>query len=183
MSRSTPRPSPQRQRGAALAIALLMLVIITLLGVAAVRVTQVELRLSQNAESRMAAMQAAESMLSFASNGTNLPVDGDLGFTACVLPSVVSTAAFTCESTATVIDTSLAPDGLQRFGYALVRRELPLFVEVGVLREAELSAKNYDFARFTVTGGYDRSGDSMSAAEIIEGTLKLHTKVSGVNYE
>jgi len=173
----------QRQRGAALAIALLMLVIITLLGVAAVRVTQVELRLSQNAESRMAAMQAAESMLSLATNGTNLPVDGDAGFTACVLPAVVSTESFTCGTGATRIDTGLAPDSLQRFGYALVRREAPLFVEVNVLREAQLSAKNYDFARFTVTGGFDRSSDSLSAAEIIEGTLKLHSKVSGVNYE
>lgn len=47
----------------------------------------------------------------------------------------------------------------------------------------ELSAKNYDFARFTATGGYDRSGDGMSAAEITEGILRLHTKVVGVNYE
>lgn len=53
----------RRQQGAALAIALLMLVIITLLGVAAVRATQVELRLSQNAESRMSAQQSAETML------------------------------------------------------------------------------------------------------------------------
>lgn len=187
MSPRLPSPpfsrAPQRQRGAALAIALLMLVIITLLGVAAVRVTQVELRLSQNAESRMAAMQAAESMLSFATNGTNLPVDGDLGFTACVLPAVVKSQTFTCPSTTTAIDVTLAPNGLQRFGYALVRREAPLFVEVNVLREAQLSAKNYDFARFTVTGGFDRSSESLSAAEIIEGTLKLHSKVSGVNYE
>lgn len=183
MSAHRPLAVRQRQQGAALAIALLMLVIITLLGVAAVRVTQVELRLSQNAESRMAAMQAAESMLSFASNGTNLPVDGDASFTACVLPDRVTTEAFICPSTAAVIDTTAAPEALALFGYALVRREAPLFVEVGVLREAQLSAKNYDFARFTVTGGFDRTSQSLSAAEIIEGTLKLHTKVSGVNYE
>ncbi|MDO9451470.1 MAG: PilX N-terminal domain-containing pilus assembly protein [Stagnimonas sp.] len=173
--------TPATQRGAALAIALLMLVIITLLGVAAVRTTQVELKLSQNAESRMTAIQGAESMVSFVTNGTSLPVDGNENFAACVLPSAVTTQSFTCISPS--IDLSLATAPLQAHGYALVRRELPLFVEVNVLREAELSARNYDFARFTVTGGYDRSGDGMSAAEITEGTLKLHTKVSGVNYE
>lgn len=174
---------PFHQRGAALAIALLMLVIITLLGVAAVRLTQVELKLAQNAESRLAAIQGAESMVSFVTNGTGLPVNADENYTACVLPGVVSTANFTCASTATVIDASGAAGALSTHGYALVKRELPLFVEVGVLREAVLSAKNYEFARFTVTGGLDRTDEQASAAEIIEGTLKLHAKVSGVHYE
>ncbi len=172
------------QQGAALAIALLMLVIITLLGVAAVRATQVELKLAQNAESRMAAIQAADSMVSYASTGTNLPVNDDLTFRACVLPSAVTTALFTC-GTPPSIDNTLATTLLQQHGYALVQREPPLFVEVNVLRDIgfELSAKNYDFARFTVTGGYDRSSDGLSAAEITEGLLKLHTKVANVNYE
>lgn len=174
---------PAPQRGAALGVALLMLVIITLLGVAAVRVTQTELKLASNAESRIAAMQGAESMVSFVTKGTSLPVDGDLSFSACVLPDGVRTAEFTCPDSITVIDTTGATSELRTFGYAMVRREAPLFVEVGVLREAQLSAKNYDFARFTVTGGIDRTSESRSAAEIIEGTLKLHTKVSGVNYE
>lgn len=172
---------PQQQQGAALAIALLMLVIITLLGVAAVRATQVELKLSQNAESRMAAVQAAESVVAYVSSGTNLPVNADANFSACVLPASVTTALFSCSGT--LIDVSTANTPLQEYGYALIKREAPLFVEVNVLREAELSAKNYDFARFTVTGGYDRSSDSLSAAEITEGTLKLHAKVTGVNYE
>ncbi len=173
---------PSRQRGAALAIALLMLVIITLLGVAAVRATRVELKLTQNAESRMTATQAAESMVSYVTNIVDLPVNDNLGFTACVLPDAVEIELlFTCATDD--INTELATEALQDHGYAFVRREAPLFVEVSVLREAQLSAKNYDFARYTVTGGYDRSGDAMSAAEITEGTLKLHTKVSGVNYE
>lgn len=172
---------PAAQGGAALAVALLMLVIITLLGVAAVRTTQVELKLAQNAESRMSAVQAAESMVSFVSTATNLPVNTDLSFIACVLPAGVTSAQFSCS--APFIDVATATAPLQAHGYALIRREAPLFVEVSVLREAELSAKNYDFARFSVTGGYDRSADSMSAAEITEGTLKLHTKVAGVNYE
>lgn len=175
---------PNSQRGAALAIALLMVVIITLLGVAALRATQVELKLAQNAESRMSAIENAESMARYAEStyGT-LPVDGNLSFTACVLPAVVRTAEFSCPSSS--ISTSNSTSQLQLYGYALIRREAPLFVEVNVLREVghETSAKNYDFARFTIVGGYDRTPQRMSAAEITEGRLVLHTKVVGVSYE
>ncbi len=171
------------QRGAALAIALLMLVIITLLGVAAVRATQVELKLSQNAESRMTAVQAAESMVGLVTNSTNLPVNEDQAFVTCMKAASVTTALFACPSSTAQIDVSAATAALQSHGYALVKRETPLFVEVNVLREAELSAKNYDFARFTVTGGYDRSGESLSAAEVTVGILRLHPKIAGVSYE
>lgn len=177
--------SRPQQQGAALAIALLVLVIITLLGVAAVRATQVELKLSQNAESRMAAIQAADSMAAFVgSNPENLPVNED-SYRACVRPSAVtnSTAQFTCATTDTQIVTTLATGPLRLYGYAEVQRQLPLFVEVNVMREAQLSAKNYDFARYTITGGYDRSTDGLSVAEITEGVLRLHTKIAGVNYE
>lgn len=163
-----------------MAVALLMLVVITLLGLAAVRATQVELKLSQNAESRMTAIQAADSMVSFTTNATTLPVNDDLNFTACA-PAGAVIATVSCVTAG--IDTGLATTPLKDHGYAMVRREAPLFVEVNVLREAALSAKNYDFARFTIIGGYDRSADRKSAAEITQGTLKLHTKVAGVNYE
>jgi len=182
MKQPLPRSS---QRGAALAVALLMLVIITLLGVAAVRATQVELKLSNNAESRMSAVQTAESMVAYilSNNVAAMPVDGNATYSDCFIGPRVSSGAppFPCASNG--LSVSLATQPLQLWGYALVRRELPLFVEVGVLREAELSGKNYNFARFNIIGGYDRSTDARSAAEVTEGTLKLHTKVAGVNYE
>lgn len=175
---------PHRQGGAALAIALLMLVIITLLGVAAVRSTQVELKLAQNAESRMAAVQSAESVVGFLlKDNTYLPVNGNEHFVACVLPTGLSAPQFSCPSTDTPIVVSTATADLQKHGYARVRRELPLFVEVNVLRDEGIGAKNYDFARFTAIGGFDRSADGLSAAEVIEGRLQLHTKVTNVNYE
>lgn len=179
------RANAHKQRGAALAIALLMLVIITLLGVAAVRATQVELKLSQNAESRMAAIQAADSMVAYVLNNNTgyLPVNDSPNFIACVRAANLSTPLFTCNTTDTVIDPATATPLLRDHGYAQVRRETPLFVEVNVLRDEGLSAKNYDFARFTVTGGYDRSGDSLSAAEVTVGILRLHPKIAGVSYE
>jgi len=182
------RTAPHHQRGAALAIALLMLVIVTLLGVAAVRATQVELKLAQNAESRMTAVQSAESMVGFLlKDNTYLPVNGNESFVACFRATGLSTPQFTCPSTETPIVATTATAELQRHGYARVRREAPLFVEVNVLREqgdgAGIGAKNYDFARFTAVGGFDRSAEGLSAAEVIEGTLQLHTKVTNVNFE
>lgn len=175
-----------RQTGAALGIALLILLIITILGVAAVRATQVELKLSQNAESRMAATQAAQSMVAFVSTADNMPVNDNIGYHACVRAGSVSLGIVpVCASSTTAIALTGITAPLLAHGYAEVRREQPLFVEVNVLRAvgSELSAKNYDFARFTATGGYDRSSEGMSAAEITEGILRLHTKVVGVNYE
>lgn len=182
MKQHLPRSS---QRGAALAVALLMLVIITLLGVAAVRATQVELKLSNNAESRMAAVQTADSMVAYviANNLAALPVDGNGAFSTCVLPSTVRSGLPLFQCAISDLDVSGATLPLRTWGYAQARRQLPLFVEVGVLREAELSAKNYNFARFNITGGYDRGSDAKSAAEVTESALKLHTKVAGVNYE
>ena len=176
------------QRGAALGVALLMLVIITLLGIAAVRATQVELKLSKNAESSLAATQAAESLVAYViSKPESLPVNGTPDFKTCVIPSDVRSdlPLFTCPSGSVVLDMGTATLPLREYGYALAQRESPLFVEVNVLRDRgfELSAKNYDFARFNVTGGYDRASDGLSAAEVTESILKLHAKVAGVNYE
>ncbi|HET7797678.1 MAG TPA: PilX N-terminal domain-containing pilus assembly protein, partial [Nevskia sp.] len=54
--------SPRRQQGAALATALLILIVLTLLGLAAMRGSRLELRLSQNAESRVNALQSAQAI-------------------------------------------------------------------------------------------------------------------------
>ena len=84
------------QRGAALAVALILLVVLTLLGIAAVRVTQTELRLANNNESRAYVRQAAESLVNqVIGNGNNIPVGGGLGFKSCFVgpESNVSCAA------------------------------------------------------------------------------------------
>jgi len=183
------RPAGQRQQGAALAVALILLVVLTLLGVAAVRSTQTELRLAQNAESRTSAQQASESLIgAILSDIGNTPVNEDPGFRSCYLPAAaVPAARFTCSSanatqfiSVTAANSSTA---IVEHGYAEVIRVLPLFVSVNVMREAQTSGRQYDFARYSVTAGYDRSAESMSVAEVTESRLVLHSKVAGVNYE
>lgn len=192
-------PAPgRRQSGAALAVALVLLVVLTLLGVAAVRATQTELRLSQNAESRSAARQAAESLIStILADPENTPVSEQADFRACYLPEddAPAAAAFSCtdgdrDRAIQVIPDSASgetqakvPDLVAAHGYAEVVRQLPLFVSVEVMREAQTSGRAYDFARYAITAGFDRSDSGQSAAEVTEGRLVLHNRVAGVNYE
>lgn len=182
-----PYPAKPLEHGAALAVALVLLVVLTLLGVAAVRSTQTQLRLSSNAESRTNAVQAAESLLeTVASDSNNTPVDYNPDFRSCYLPTGGAAAAlFTCGSADSKIalDSNNSSSDHLSYGYAEVRRVLPLFVSVNVMREAQTSARQYDFARYSITGGIDRSAEGRSAAEVVESVLILHSKPAGVTYE
>lgn len=199
MSHSTRRhcPPAAHQQGAALAIALILLVIITLLGLAAVRSTQTGLRMARNAEARALAQQSAEAMVSRVledTAGNYLPVNNDAGFKACsplaaltTLPLVVSGGHNTVCTGFTV--TGLKPPDsekqLQEHGYVVVTRELPLFSESASLRSVGNSGRGYDFARYKVVGGFDRSADAAGVAEITEVRLVPHVKdaLLGVNYQ
>ena len=79
---------------------------------------------------------------------------------------------------------SLWGDGkeLARFT-ALAQREAPEFLSTAALRGAGNSGRSYDYARFTVIGGYDHSSEGFGAAEVVQGVLKLHAKSGGVSYQ
>ncbi len=74
-------------------------------------------------------------------------------------------------------------DSLADHTYAQVIRESPEFLTTATLRGAGDSGRSYDFARFTVTGGFDSSTNGFGAAEVTQGTLKLHAKPQGLNYQ
>lgn len=174
-----------QQRGAALATALLILSVLTLLGLAAMRGSKTELRLSQNAESRVNALQSAQAIADgVTQNDANLSIGNGPGYSACYVPgssgSAPDSLPFTCAS-----PTLAAPGdtALQSWTYARVLREDPEFLSAAALRGAGNSGRAYDYARFTVTGGYDHSAQGFGAAEVIQGVLKLHAKPTGVSYQ
>ena len=73
----------RRQRGAALATALLILIVLTLLGLAAMRSSRLELKLSQNAESRVNARQSAQAIADGITQvDANLAIGSGPGFLA-----------------------------------------------------------------------------------------------------
>jgi hypothetical protein len=59
----------------------------------------------------------------------------------------------------------------------------PEFLTTATLRGSGNSSRSYDFASFNVTGGYDSSTNGFGAAEVTQGTLKLHAKSQGVSYQ
>ncbi len=179
-----PSPAPiRRQSGAALAVSLLMLVILTLIGIAAMRVGRLELRLSQNAESRVNAQQRAQSLADAVLNqsSANLPIQAGTGALGCFIsggdtaPAVVP---FSCNGVAPTLPSNTSTD----FGYSQVTREQPEFVTPAALRDGT-SGRSYDFARFTVVAGYDNTGNGMGAAEVGIGVLRLHVQPTGVTYQ
>ncbi len=175
--------SRRHQGGAALATSLLILTVLTLLGLAAMRGSKMELRLSQNAESRVNALQSAQAIADgVTQNDANLAVGNGPGYSACYVPGsdAPDSLPFTC-ATATLAAPGDA--ALQAWTYARVLREDPEFISAAALRGAGNSGRSYDYARFTITGGYDHSAAGFGAAEVVQGVLKLHAKTTGVNYQ
>lgn len=180
-----PRSSRRRQGGAALATALLILIVLTLLGLAAMRGSRLELRLSQNAESRVNALQSAQAIADgVTQSDSNLSIASGPGYIGCYLPgsgnAQPDSVPFTC-ATSTI--TAPADVSLRPYTYARVVRESPEFLTTATLRGAGNSGRSYDFARFTVIGGYDHSSDGFGAAEVVQGQLKLHAKAQGVSHQ
>jgi hypothetical protein len=190
------------QRGAALATALFFLVIITLLGLAAMRAGQTDLRLALNEESRMSALQSADSLLEalLHEDENNLIVQAGSGYVQnCYRSPQLDAAAlrnrqgFDCTAD---LPTPLLPGGmLQKFAYTQVRRESvggADFAPVAALRRGD-SGERFRFASFTVMAGYDRTQASraadseelgnFAAAEITQGTFVKVDRVDGLVVE
>lgn len=175
----------RRQRGAALATALLILIVLTLLGLAAMRSSRLELKLSQNAESRVNARQSAQAIADGITQiDANLAIGSGPGFLACYRPASgiaqPDSLPFSCAAPSL---PAPADEALRAYSYARVQREAPEFLTTATLRGAGNSGRSYDYARFTVTGGYDHGREGFGAAEVEQGVLKLHARPGGVSYQ
>ena len=189
------RSEPQAtQRGAALATALFFLVILTLLGLAAMRSGNIDLRLAQNEGSRLDAQQNAQTAIESIMSGylaalTVLPGSGYLQ--SCKIGNGLNATAlsqqqgFSCPSDK-VVDALLPNTNYQQYLYLSVRREQINggdYAPVSALREGD-SGASYDLASFTLTGGYDRiassEGLAQGGAEIVQGVYVKVAKIRGL---
>lgn len=198
-----PRPPRRRQDGAALATALFFLVVITILGLAAMRAGQNDLRLALNEETRITAVQRAQSLLEamLEDDDVNLAVRQGSGYVQnCFLSdqldaaSLLNRHAFECPSA--LVDATTLPGGvLSQHAYTLVRRESvggSDFAPVSALRRGD-SGERFRLASFTVLAGYDRTSVSRAsgatesgnfgAAEVSQGTFVKVDTVDGVVVE
>lgn len=195
------RPGSLRvQRGAALATTLFFLVVITLLGLAAMRAGRTDLALALNEESRMQAVQSADSLLEalLTNDEQNLLVQPGSGYVQNCYVSpwldpgwLLAHQDFECPSG--TADVSVMPDGpVKSWAYTLIRRESVNgsdFAPVSALRFGD-SGDHFRLARFTVLAGYDRTEYSRSgsapedgnfgAAEVSQGTYVKVDTVDGL---
>ncbi|TDU32073.1 PilX-like prepilin protein [Panacagrimonas perspica] len=198
-----PCGSTQRQAGAALATALFFLVVITILGLAAMKAGQTDLRLALNEESRITAVQSAQSLLEslLESSASNMVVQQGSGYVQnCYISGELDAASlrtrqnFDCP--ADLNPVSVLPDGtLKLHAYTMIRRESvggSDFAPVSALRRGD-SGERFRLASFTVLAGYDRTAASRAAgasdsgnfgaAEVSQGTFVKVDTVDGLVVE
>lgn len=188
-----------RQRGAALATAMFFLVVITLLGLAAMRAGRVDMRLALNEQSRVSALQSAQSLLeALLADSANLSVETGSGYIQnCFIAPALDTAHllgvhdFECP-TATA-EVSVLPEGpLKAHAYTQVARDSvggSDFMPVSALRRGD-SGTRFRLASFTVTAGFDRTAASRNtdddeqgnfgAAEVSQGTFVKVDTIDGL---
>lgn len=197
---SAPSLPLPRQHGAALATALFFLVILTLLGLAAMRSGNVDLRLAQNEVDRIDAQQNAQTGIDrIWAYAKPIPVLPGSGYVqSCAIgsrldESVLTAApiAFSCPSDKR--DANLLPAGTVResYFYASIRREAVGsndYAPVSAIRKGD-SGDRFMLASFTVTGGYDHiatldtSEAPQGGAEVAQGLYVKVARIKGVTQQ
>lgn len=188
-----------RQSGAALATTMFFMLVITLLGLAAMRSGKTDLSLALNEESRMQALQSADSLLhALLDDRNNLAVLPGSGYVQnCFLSDSLDATVlsdqqdFVCPSG--TVDVSTIPEGpLKTYAYTLIERNSingSDFAPVAALRRGD-SGGQYRLASFTVLAGFDRTSRSRAsdadddgsygAAEVSQGTYIKVDSVDGL---
>lgn len=151
-------------------ISLIFLIAITLLSVASMRSSNINLRMAQNEESRVAADQAAQALAdAIVSKPESTPVVGISGYTVCTI------GEYDCDRyDLAVSDSMLAASIDSNFISARVERTGTVFRPPP--RIVESSIDKFSSASFRVTATYDRTADGLGYRQISEGVLVLVPK-------
>lgn len=175
----------ETQGGAALFVALMFLIIITMLSLAAMRSSVLELRMASNQELKNTAFHRAQALVDATIGDTgNMPTLGDIDVTNCMASDPAASSATVCKSTGVVLDDAYLSDdtfvdyfdGNTDNGeiYARVTRLAPL--EKAAPRSIGTSAAVYSVATYEVDGNYDLSEIGLGKAHIREGLMLLISK-------
>lgn len=151
-------------------ISLIFLIAITLLTISSMRSSNINLRMAQNEESRVAADQAAQALAdAIVSKPESTPVVGISGYTVCTF------GEYDCDRyDLAVTDSMLATAINSNFISARVERTGTVFRPPP--RIVESSIDKFSSASFRVTATYDRTADGLGYRQISEGVLVLVPK-------
>ncbi|NCF50345.1 hypothetical protein GWP57_01950 [Gammaproteobacteria bacterium] len=160
----------RHQQGAILVIALMFLLTITLFTISSMRSSNIGLKMAQNEESRVAAVQAAQALAdAIVANPASTPVVGTTGFTVCTAGQAGCT-----RNNLAVNDEILAAAVASNHLAARVERTGTIFRPPP--RIVESSIDKFSSASFRVTTTYDRVAEGLGRQQITEGVLVLVPK-------
>ncbi len=160
----------RNQRGAILVIALMFLVAITLLTVSSMRSSKIGLHMTQNEESRIAPVQAAQALAdAIVANPASTPVVGTTGFISC------TAGQYGCNRNDLPVNNDVLSDAVAA-SYLKARVERTGTVFRPPPRVVESSIDKFSAASFRVTTEYDRVDEGLGRQQITEGVLVLVPK-------
>ena len=166
-----------RQTGAALFTALMFLIVLTLISLAAMRTSTLELRMSGNQESKLAAFQSAQAIVD-ATMGlpANVKVYGDVGRRMCTGSDAGDTPDdIACDEYGVALAEDVYADELADGHVKVaVTRLSPL--ERPAPRVLGTSAAVFSVAAFQVDAAYDATDVGQSQSRIVEGVMVLVSK-------
>ena len=162
-----------RQSGIVLFTALVFLVVVTMIGVASMRSSTLELRMSLNEEARISAFQQAQALsdaIIFTPSTT--PVVGGVGYRICT-PSVPG--GVPCDQRNLTVPNAfiLGEMGAGRLG-AVVERVGT--VDTPPPRGLDSSVDKFSAPAFRIQSTYDREDEGLGSATVNEGVLVLIPK-------
>lgn len=155
-----PGPPP---RGIALVTALIFLIVITLLGLSSMRLSSTELKMAQNDQARVSALETAQAAVDAVSNDPTATPVSDFG-------STMRCYGTGCADPTITLSGALFSQGV----YASATRAVPF--ESPVVDSLMTSSDKFSMAAFTLQGSFDRSAEGMGAARIEQGHLELIPK-------
>ena len=165
------------QRGAALFTALMFLIVLTLISLAAMRSSTLEMRMAANDEERLTAFQRTQAVVD-ATIGVidNIQVIGDVGRRVCTGSNAQSTPdGVTCTKyTIALADSDFDADVTAGIAKVAVTRMSP--AESPAPRALGTSAAVYSVATFQVDALYDGTDDGLGRGRIVEGVMVLISK-------
>lgn len=151
-------------------ISLIFLIAITVLAISSMRSSNISLRMAQNEESQVAAIQAAQAMAdAIVGNPNSTPVVGQSGYTIC------TTGEDQCDSYELVVTDQTLSTAVA-YDYISARVERTGLVFRPPPRIVESSIDKFTSASFRVTATYDRTDIGLGYRQISEGVLILVPK-------
>lgn len=170
----------QTQSGAALFTALIFLIIITMLSLAAMRASVLELRMASNQELKNTAFQRAQAVLdATVGNTSNMPSLATVGATNCMTSDPKNADSTVCTTKGVVLDGAYLSGYTEYFNSGLADGEVYSRVtRLGPLvqpapRSIGTSASLYSVASYQVDATYDLSQIGQGRAQIREGIMLL----------